>query len=95
MPDLFAIERSAIGQVLIVHPPTGVAAFDDIDPPRAVAAVGVVVAGEEIAVIVEGEFLRIAQARRDDFQVAAIGLAAKDAARVRIDQNPCLPGFSR
>src|SRR5690606_33033754 len=57
--------------------------IDDIHPALAVALVGVVIAGEEIAVFVESKFLRIAQTARDDFHVGAVWLAAEDGAFVR------------
>ena len=64
--------------------PAAVAAFDDVEPFRFVAGVGVVVAGEKIAVAVEGQRLRVAQARVVNFQIRAVGVAAEDAAAVLI-----------
>ena len=54
----------------------------DVNPPLAVALVGVVVAGEEIPVFVEGEFLRIAQAVGEDFEIGAVEFGAEDTAFV-------------
>ena len=48
---------------------------------------GVVIDGPEIAEIVEGQLLRIAQAGAEDFQVATIGFAAQHAAGVRDVQH--------
>ena len=45
---------------LPANAPAAVAAFHGIDPARGVAAVGVIVAGKQVAVRVEGQFLRIA-----------------------------------
>ena len=56
LPELLIHPRPAADGVvipLISDAPTAVAAFDDIDPAGGVAVVGVVVAGEEIAVVVE------------------------------------------
>ena len=61
-PEAFHVPRAGIAQrrMLVTDPPSGVGAFDDVDPPLSVALVGVVVSGEEVAEFVEGEFLRIA-----------------------------------
>ena len=55
MPDFLPVEGAAVAQVLVVHSPARVAAIDDIDPACPVAAVRVVVAGEQVALVVEGE----------------------------------------
>ena len=39
MPSVFAIPRTTIGEVLIVHPPTGIAPLHDVDPAGFVSAV--------------------------------------------------------
>ena len=83
VPDLLAVQRAAVGQVLVGHPPAAVAPFDDVDPAGLVAAVGVVVAGEEVAVVVERQLLRIAQAGGEHLQVRAIELAAQHRAGLR------------
>src|SRR5690606_16099368 len=64
------------------------APFDDIDPAGLVAAVAVVVAGEEVAVVVERQFLRIAQTGGEFFQVRAIQVAAEHGAALRIRKVP-------
>ncbi|MEJ1972807.1 MAG: hypothetical protein WDM96_10200 [Lacunisphaera sp.] len=58
-----------------------------------VALVGVVVAGEEVAVFVEEERLRVAQAGGEELEARAVGPAAEDGAHVgRVDRAAFL-GF--
>ena len=65
-------------------------------PARLVAAVGVVVAGEEIAERVEAEGLRIAQADGDELGVGAIEVAAEDGAAVgTVEERAFLGGGVR
>ena len=78
VPELFAMPRAAILHVLKRHVPSRVAPWEDVDEPRLIATVGVVVDGEQVAEIVEGELLRIAQARGDDLEITAVGMAAED-----------------
>ena len=87
--DIFHQQRAGrfgFGDVLIPHAPTAVGSFDDVEPLGRVTVVGVVVAGIQIAVIVEAEFLRIAQAVGENFQVRAVRVAAQHTAHVGIDQ---------
>ena len=72
---------------LIGHVPTAFAAVDDVDQPRVVAFVAVVVVGEQIAVLVEGEFLRIAQAAMDDFELGTVLIAAEHRSGTRADER--------
>ena len=60
--------------------PAGVAAFHDVVQALLVAEVTVVIDREQVAVFVEGQLLRIAQAVGEDFKAAAIRLDAEDAA---------------
>ena len=83
LPHLLGEPRVALLAERIVLPadaPAGVAALDDVNPALAIALIGVVVAGEEIAVFVEREFLRIAQPAGNDLHVGAVRLAAEDSA---------------
>lgn len=82
MPEPLGIPRPHLRQPLPADAPAEVRAFHDVMPARLVAAVAVVVGGEEIAKFVEGQLLRIAQTARDDFQFRAVGIAAKDTAAV-------------
>src|SRR5215207_3481346 len=78
LPDFLAVEGAAVGQILISHPPAAVAPFDDVYPAGLIAAVAVVVAREEVAVVVERQLLRVAEAGGKNLQVPAIELAAED-----------------
>ena len=82
VPDVFAVPGAAITQVLVVHSPTRIAAFHDIDPAGFVSAIGVVIPREEIAVIVEGQLLRIAKSMGKDFEVASIEIATEHRTRI-------------
>ena len=46
--------------MLMPHPPAGVGPFDHLHPTFPVSLIRIVVTGEEIALVVEGQFLRIA-----------------------------------
>jgi hypothetical protein len=49
--------------------PAVVAAFDDIQPARFVAAVAIVFAGPKVSVLIERQFLWIPQSSRENLQV--------------------------
>ena len=70
--------RIGLGQELIANAPTAVSALNHIHPACRIAAVGIVIARPEIAVSVEGQFLRVAQAARENFQLRAVAIAAID-----------------
>src|SRR5438105_1309158 len=83
MPKFFGVEGSArigVFHELIAHAPATVAAFHHIHPARLIATVRIIVAREEISVLIENEILRIAQTKGEHFEVGAVGLAAKDTA---------------
>ena len=67
---------------LVLHLPAGVGAFDDVDHAGGVALVGIIVDGEGVAEVVEGDFLRVTQAEVDDFEVGAVGFETEDRAAV-------------
>ena len=95
VPELLGVERAAVAQVaavLVADAPAAVAALDDVHQPAPVAGVAVVVHGEEVAVLVEGQFLRVAQAGGDDLQVRAVRVAAQHRAAVRVEQMFALLG---
>ena len=75
-------DAARIGRIdeLKSNPPAAIAALDHINPPGWVAAVRVVIACEEISILIEREFLRVAQATRENFQVRAVGIAAQHSA---------------
>ena len=60
--------------------PAAVAALYGVHPAGGVAAVGVIVAGEESAELVEGEFLWVAKAVVENLETGAIEFAAVDCA---------------
>ena len=62
--------------------PAAVAALDEVGPAGLVAAVGVVVAGEEVAPFVEDDLLGVAKADVEHFHAGAVGVAAEDGAGV-------------
>ena len=72
---------------LVTDPPAAVAALDEIDPAGLVAAIGVVVAGEEVAELIESQLLRVAQARGEDLELGAVGIAAQHGAGIRHGQG--------
>ncbi len=80
-PDIVA------GQRLIGHRPARLTALDDVDEARRIAAVPVVVAGEEVAVVVESELLGIAKSRGEDLEVAAVGIHTKYGAAPGSDRR--------
>ncbi len=65
------------------HVPTGVGVFQNVDNAGLVANVSGIVESEEIAMVVEGQFLRVAQAHGMDFQPGTIRLATKDRSPAR------------
>ena len=93
-PQALVIPRTA--QVRLLDPlvrltPADLGGFDHMHPTRTVATVRVVVAGPQVAPIVEGQFLRIAQARGVDLEVAAVEVRAQHSARVRtVEQHAFL-----
>ena len=72
--DLF-VERE---QSLMAHVPSGIRAIDDVNDARLVALVAVVIHRDEVSELVERDFLRVAQAAVDDFEVRAIGIEAEN-----------------
>ena len=67
---------------LVLHFPTGVGAFDDVDNAGLVALVGVIIDGDAVTKIIEGDFLRITQAEVHDLEIRSIRLKAEDGATV-------------
>ena len=82
-PHALAVPVPAVGQPLEADAPTRVAAFLDLHETRAIAAVAVVVAREQVAAVVEAQLLRVAQAAMHDLEAAAVQLAAQHGAVVR------------
>ena len=62
--------------MLVADAPAAVATFDQVHQALLVALVAVVVAGEQVAVFVERQLLRIAQAVVHDLELGAVGVGA-------------------
>src|SRR5688572_23264584 len=88
MPEPLAVPRTHLRlvgarlQPLPTDAPAEVRALHHVMPARLVAAIAVVVGREKVAVVVEGEFLRVAQTPRNHLELAAIRVRAKDAAGI-------------
>ena len=67
---------------LVLHFPTRVGAFDDVDNAGLVALVGVIIHGDAVTKIVEGDFLGITETEVHDLEIRAIGLEAENGATV-------------
>ena len=67
--------------------PTAVTALNQINDAGRISGVGIIIHRPEIAVIVKGQFLRIAQTRVDDFKIGSVQFAAIDRARLKIFNN--------
>src|SRR5438105_1643885 len=96
MPKLFGVEwaaRVGILHELIANSPSTVAAFDQVHPSRLVSAVGIVIAGKQIAILIENEILRIAQTEGEYFEAGTVGVAPKDAAGVRLPDRAAIGKF--
>src|SRR5262249_7617326 len=80
MPELLSVPRATVAHprvVLVTNAPTAVAAFDDVYEPSFVTRVAIVVARKKVAVFVERQLLRIAQAVSGDLEVGAGRFAAQ------------------
>src|SRR5438045_8715294 len=87
VPQPFRVERAPrIGVLhkLISHAPTIVAAVDKIYPAGLVAAVRVVIAGEQIAMLIEDQVLRVAQTVSEHLEFGAVRIAAENAPGIRL-----------
>ena len=85
VPEALAVPRTRefrALQVLKTDAPAVVGALDNLQPARAIADVGVVVADKKIAAVIEGQRHRIAQAPRDQLGVGAVEIAAQHAAAI-------------
>src|SRR5437763_545611 len=72
MPELLLVKRPArirIFHELIADPPAIVPAFNQINPPGFVTAIRIIVAGEQVSILIEHQVLWIAQSVREYFQL--------------------------
>src|SRR5262249_41301339 len=72
---------------LIADPPAAVSTFNHVNPTRRIAAIRIIISGEQIAELIECEFLRIAETPRKNLQIAAIGIATKHGAHFGFFHN--------
>ena len=90
IPEFLGVPWAAAGrrvEMLVTDTPAAIAAFDEMNPSGAIATIGIVVSGEKISEIVEGEFLRIAEAAGEDFEVCAVRFTAQDDAFIGVIEN--------
>ena len=81
---------------LPVQPPAGIAPLGDIDKPLAfLPDVAVVVHREQVAELVESQFLHVAQPGGEHLEVAAVPVAAQHATGVRVMQQSTLARANR
>ena len=82
LPQFLLHPRSEAVHVLVAGAPAVIAVLDEMQHAAWIGAGGVIVHGPEIAEVIEREFLRIAQAVAEDFQIRSIGFAAEYTAAV-------------
>ncbi|MDP7178096.1 MAG: hypothetical protein QF749_07350 [Verrucomicrobiota bacterium] len=81
---------------LPVEPPTGIAALSNVNKTLTLFAdIPVVVHREQVAVVVECEFLNIAKADGKHLEMTAVPIAAQDTARVRVMQQLAFSSANR
>ena len=85
----FTVERV---QVLVISAPPAVGPIHNIDNPRLVSLVGVIVYADEIAPLVEGNLLRVTQASMDDLKIGSVGVEAENCSLVRVGKFPAFCG---
>ena len=76
--DLAVMMRGLVG-----HVPSGVGVFQNVNDASLVANVAGIVEGEEVAMVVEGQLLRVAQSHGMDLQAGTVRLATKDCSPAR------------
>ena len=92
-PELFRHPGAAdvvADEGLIGHRPASLASLHEVDDPGEISAVAVVVAGKQVAVVVEGKFLGIANSGGEDLEIRAIRVHPEDrtaSAAHHIGQN--------
>ena len=77
---------------LVAHAPSGVGSVHHEDDTRAIALVGIVINGDGGAVLVEGNFLGVAEAKVDHFKVGPVGVEAEDGTLVGVFIFVAFPG---
>jgi hypothetical protein len=85
-PDVVAIVfRVGVFAVLPVRSPSAVGPFGDVDEPFELPLmVAVVVDADQVAVLVERKLLKVADARREHFEVGSIRIGTQDGPLIRV-----------
>ena len=94
LPYAFLVPRTSAVlsfEGLVTHVPTGFATFDQIHQPRLVATVGVVVAGEQVAVIVKRKLLRVAQSVVEHLQTGTVQFTTERGTGMRRNMLVAFP----
>ena len=72
-----------VTHVLKANIPAAIAPLQDVDDAGSVPAIGIIVAGEKVAVFVVGQILRISQAGMIDFKIGPVSITAEDRTAIR------------
>ena len=68
--------------MLVTSPPPIITAFDQVQHTAGIRSGSIVIDRPEVALVVEGQFLGIAQASAENLEHTAVGLAAEHSATV-------------
>ena len=93
VPELFLVPGApAVRRFdkLIADPPAAIAPFDHVNPASPIAAVGIIIAREEIAILVERQLLGVAKPRREDLELGAVRITAQHRSRIGHGKRPAL-----
>ena len=78
-------------EVLVVGAPAAIGPIHDVDHPGPVSLVGVVVDTDEVAPLIEGDFLGIAETSMHNLEVGSVGIKAENRALVGIGEVQTFP----
>ena len=78
-------------QVLVVSAPPAIGPVHDVDHPGPVSLVGVVVDTDEVAPLIEGNLLGVAEASVHNLEVGSVGIKAENRALVGIGKIQAFP----
>ena len=82
--------------MLVTGPPPIISAFDQVQYTAGIRSGRIVVDRPEVAFVVEGQFLGIAQSLAEDLQQTAVGFAAEHSATVwKVDAPSFAVGQAR
>ncbi len=85
LPNVFRHPRVVFrSTVLVVVPPAGIGTLGDVEETLALAlAVGIVIDGEDVSVLVEGDLLGVAEAAGENFKTRSVRVGPQHGALVR------------